>query len=190
VALSVGTLLSAVTVGCTPVTTTNSHSGSTPVFGNTSVATPPSTAKVAPTVPADFVVGVIVTEKKCFGSAGCNIRYTIDPQYLSAKPLPDKTTIIFTVSGGDQDQVGNFTIDRSGTATFDRETSISALRRCRPACRCDSGDPRMTNNFEGGHQGRQSSQRGSQLPHQVSPPPDREVSQPQPGRHRAQLGRQ
>jgi hypothetical protein len=57
--------------------------------------------------------------------AGCNYRYTINPQDVSAKPLPDKTTVVYTVSGGEQDQVGNFTIDQDGTATFDRETSIS-----------------------------------------------------------------
>lgn len=29
------------------------------------------------------------------------------------------------MTGGEQDQVGNFTIDSDGTATFDRETLIS-----------------------------------------------------------------
>jgi hypothetical protein len=60
-----------------------------------------------------------------FRLAGCNYRYTINPQYISAKPLPDKTTVVFTVTGGDQDQIGNFTIDTDGMATFDRETMIS-----------------------------------------------------------------
>lgn len=83
----------------------------------------PSVAALPPTT-ADFTVGVVVTEQKCFGSAGCIYRYTINPQYLSAKPLPDETTVIFKVTGGDQDQVGNFTIDGDGTATFDRETTI------------------------------------------------------------------
>lgn len=84
------------------------------------------TAPIAsPPTAADFVVGVVVTQQKCYGSAGCNYRYTINPQYISAKPLPDKTTVIFKVTGGDQDQVGNFTIDADGTATFDRETGIS-----------------------------------------------------------------
>lgn len=32
--------------------------------------------------------------------------------------------MIFKVTGGDQDQIGNFTIDGDGTATFDRETVI------------------------------------------------------------------
>lgn len=41
------------------------------------------------------------------------------------RPLPPKTTVIFTVTGGEQDQIGNFTIDADGVATFDRETSIS-----------------------------------------------------------------
>jgi hypothetical protein len=41
------------------------------------------------------------------------------------RPLAGQTTVVFTVTGGDQDQIGNFTIDRDGTATFDKETSIS-----------------------------------------------------------------
>lgn len=82
------------------------------------------TPTVAPPAPADFVIDVIVTEQKCFGSAGCIYKFTINPQYLSTKPLPDKTTVVFKVTGGDQAQVGNFTIDGDGTATFDRATTI------------------------------------------------------------------
>ena len=67
----------------------------------------PTTTTVPPPVPADFIVGVIITEQKCFGSAGCSYHYTISPQYISAKPLPDETTVVLTVSGGEQDQVGN-----------------------------------------------------------------------------------
>jgi hypothetical protein len=33
--------------------------------------------------------------------------------------------VIFRVTRGDQDQIGNFTIDKDGMATFDRETMIS-----------------------------------------------------------------
>jgi hypothetical protein len=114
----IGAALAATIVSCVPPdkTTTNPN-------GSSSTAVPTPTA--TPPVPADFVVGVIITEQKCFGSAGCNYRYTINPQYISAKPLPDKTTVVFTVTGGDQDQIGNFTIDTDGMATFDRETMIS-----------------------------------------------------------------
>lgn len=111
-----------IAVGCTSPdrVSTNSHSGAWNAAPSSA-----TTPRVTPPVPTDFSVGVIVTEQQCFGSAGCNYRYTINPQYLSAKPLPDKTTVIFKVTGGDQDQVGNFTIDSDGMAKFDRETSIS-----------------------------------------------------------------
>ncbi|AMO60822.1 Uncharacterised protein [Mycolicibacterium phlei] len=117
--------LAALVVGCDAPEQAPSrkNSSSAPAWSeNTRVATTPPAAQLTP---ADFLVEVIVTEQKCFGSAGCNYRYTIDPRYISDKPLPEKTTVIFTVTGGDQDQVGNFTIDAEGTARFDRETSIS-----------------------------------------------------------------
>ena len=109
--------------GCVPEEVTASSTGS-PASGWSSSTTPARPVAAPPTT-ADFVVGVIVTEQKCFGSAGCNFNYTINPRYVSTKPLPEKTTVVYTVTGGDQDQVGNFTIDSNGTATFDRETSIS-----------------------------------------------------------------
>lgn len=109
--------------GCVPEEVTASSPGS-PALGWSSSTTPARPVAGPPTA-SDFVVGVIVTEQKCFGSAGCNFIYTINPQYISTKPLPEKTTVVYTVTGGDQDQVGNFTIDSNGTATFDRGTSIS-----------------------------------------------------------------
>lgn len=114
----------AVLSGCVaPSQTASTTSASTvAVWSETTTS---STPVAAPPTPADFVVGVIITEQKCFGSAGCSYRYTINPQYISAKPLPDKTTVVYTVTGGEQDQIGNFIIDADGTATFDRETSIS-----------------------------------------------------------------
>lgn len=122
----IGTVMTATAVGCTaPDQTTTNPDDPTPVWGSSSSTNAPTTTSVAPPAPADFVVGVVITEQKCFGSAGCNYRYTINPQYVSAKPLPEKTTVVFTVAGGEQDQIGNFTIDKDGTATFDRETSIS-----------------------------------------------------------------
>jgi hypothetical protein len=125
VASLIGAAVAATIVGCVPSNTTSNRGASSPGLGSATSTPAPITTAVPPPMPADFVVGVIITEQKCFGSAGCNYRYTINPQYVSAKPLPAKTTVVFTVSGGEQDQVGNFTIDQDGTATFDRETSIS-----------------------------------------------------------------
>jgi hypothetical protein len=122
----IGAVLGATIGGCvSPSHTTSSRNSSTPALGSASSTPAPTTTNAASPVPVDFVVGVIITEQKCLGSAGCNYRYTINPQYISANPLPDKTTVVFTVTGGEQDQVGNFTVDKDGTATFDRQTSIS-----------------------------------------------------------------
>ncbi|MED5811656.1 hypothetical protein VST63_04730 [Mycolicibacterium sp. 050232] len=110
--------------GCVSPDRVSKDPADTPRWNAGLSSSTPSPAAVPPTA-ADFVVGVVITEQKCFGSAGCSYRYTINPQYLSTKPLPDKTTVIFKVTGGDQDQVGNFTIDADGTATFDREAGIS-----------------------------------------------------------------
>lgn len=111
--------------GCAGSNQATSTQSSNPASAWSEASTTSSTPATAPPSPSDFIVGVIVTEQRCFGSAGCNYRYTINPQYISTQPLPDKTTVVFTVTGGEQDQVGNFTIDADGTATFDRETRIS-----------------------------------------------------------------
>ncbi|OLT92850.1 hypothetical protein [Mycobacterium syngnathidarum] len=109
--------------GCVSPDRVSTNPADTPRWDAAVSSSTPSPVATPPTA-ADFVVGVVVTEQKCFGSAGCIYHYTINPQYLSTKPLPDKTTVIFKVTGGDQDQVGNFTIDDGGTATFDRESTI------------------------------------------------------------------
>ncbi|GEM_PF-4804763 len=121
-AVVIAPVLIAAATGC--VAPEKAKPGTGPASSWSEVTTPTTAAGASPT-PADFVVGVIITEQKCFGSAGCNYRYTINPQHISAKSLPDKTTVISTVTGGDQEQVGNFTIAADGTAAFDRETSIS-----------------------------------------------------------------
>lgn len=121
----VAPILAAALPGCVAPDQDTSSKGGKPALAWSQTTTTSSKPVAAPPTPADFVVGVIITEQKCFGSAGCNYHYTINPQYISAKPLPEKTTVVFTVSGGEQDQVGNFSIDADGTATFDRETRIS-----------------------------------------------------------------
>ena len=55
---------------------------------------------------------VKVTEKQCFGSAGCNITYRIEPSY-GGLPLSesDEWLITYTVSGGtDGPQINSFTL--------------------------------------------------------------------------------
>ena len=77
--------------------------------------------------PADFRIGVKVLKKKCFGSAGCNVTYRIDPKYLSLAEIPDTGTIevTYAVNGlEDGEAVNTFTI-QGGQASFDSEESGS-----------------------------------------------------------------
>ncbi|GCA98519.1 hypothetical protein NCCNTM_21540 [Mycolicibacterium sp. NCC-Tsukiji] len=109
--------------GCAPQVSTDTRGATPSIVGSTS-DTSDSVSEVASPRPGDFRVDVLVTEQKCFGSAGCSYHYTIDPHYTGTAALPTKTTVVFKVTGGDQTQIGNFSIDKNGTATFDRETTI------------------------------------------------------------------
>lgn len=76
----------------------------------------------------DFTIHIKTREKKCFGSAGCNVTFKIDPSYVGTAPLPDSGLIEVTykVTGGeDGPQVNTFSIDGEGTAHFDSEETIS-----------------------------------------------------------------
>jgi hypothetical protein len=119
--------------GCAIPSTTPS----TPSTRYSATAAEAPTATVAPPtltpppithrpVPADFRIEVVVTSKKCFGSAGCSYQYEIDPTYTNPTPMSQGTTytVVYTVTGGDQDQIGKFTIDSSGTARYDTNVGI------------------------------------------------------------------
>lgn len=43
--------------------------------------------------PSDFRIEVIVTEQKCFGSAGCIYTYTLDPSYVGTRKEPCRCTL-------------------------------------------------------------------------------------------------
>lgn len=124
-ALVVAPAIAALPSGCLAPNQATYSKSHNPAPASSEISTTSPTPVALPPTSVDLFVGVIITEQKCFGSAGCNYRYAISLRYISAKPLPEKTTAIFTVSGGEQDQVSNFTIAADGTATFDREASIS-----------------------------------------------------------------
>ncbi|OBK80138.1 hypothetical protein [Mycobacterium sp. 1274761.0] len=85
----------------------------TPVAAQPS--SPPPQRPQVPT-PAEFRIGVIVTEQTCKGPAGCVYKYRIEPKYVGFHPLPDnEIKVIYQVTGGQQPQTGDFTI-RGGQA--------------------------------------------------------------------------
>jgi hypothetical protein len=92
--------------------------------------TAPSPTYRSPAVvpaPSDFTIGVKVLREACFGSAGCNVTYQIEPKYTGAKSLDGKTfTVIYEVTGGeDSPQINNFEIRGDGMASFPKEEFIS-----------------------------------------------------------------
>jgi hypothetical protein len=75
------------------------------------VASPaPPPAPAMPT-PAEFQVGVVVTDQNCPGPSGCVYKYRIDPRYVGRHPLPDKEIkVVYQVTGGHKPQTGDFTV--------------------------------------------------------------------------------
>ena len=70
---------------------------------------PAPTPKV-PT-PAEFQIGIVVTEQNCAGPTGCVYKYRVEPKYLGLHPLPDtEIKVIYQVTGGHQPQTGDFTV--------------------------------------------------------------------------------
>jgi hypothetical protein len=78
----------------------------------------PTLAAPTPKVPtpAEFQLGVVVTDQNCAGPNGCVYKYRVEPKYLGLHPLPDKEIKVFyQVTGGHQPQDGDFTV-RGGQA--------------------------------------------------------------------------
>lgn len=72
-------------------------------------------APVAGYVPAptDFALEMVVLREACFGSAGCNVTFTIKVNYLAVR-LPDASktfTVIYDVTGATQPFTDSFTIN-------------------------------------------------------------------------------
>jgi hypothetical protein len=90
-----------------------------------STTTSVAPASYAPTA-ADFTVGVVITVKHCFGSYGCNYTYHVDPTYVGIRPLPHKNlTVVFEVTGGQENQTDNFTVDKNGVSHSSSLTAIA-----------------------------------------------------------------
>lgn len=77
----------------------------------------------------DFKVGIKILEKKCFGSAGCNVSFRIVPEYVGVWPLPETGTVEITyeVKGGEGPLINTFTIE-DGTAHYDSQERIGTSK--------------------------------------------------------------
>lgn len=90
----------------------------------TTTRAPTTTAAPHVPTPEEFTIGIIETERSCFGTAGCLISYRIDPKYNGPPISPTATyTVVYEVRGGEDVQTKNFDLE-GGSASF-REESIS-----------------------------------------------------------------
>lgn len=114
--------------------------GSTPTPAPPATVTVTATATVTvtaeppkPTVrnfngkPEDFEIGINITEKKCFGSAGCNVTFHIQPSYVGTELIPSSGSldVTYEVLGGEDQHINTFTI-RGDQAHFDADERIGA----------------------------------------------------------------
>jgi hypothetical protein len=92
---------------CTGVSTPPTTAGPTTTAAPTTTAPPPH----KPT-PEDFKLELIETSRSCFGSAGCNVKYKIEPTYVGPSNLDVSRsyTVIYEVTGGDDVKTDNFTL--------------------------------------------------------------------------------
>ena len=64
------------------------------------VAAPKPAAFTLP-APTDFVIGVTELQRHCFGSAGCNVIYTITASYVGTATIPanESFRVLYTLTG-------------------------------------------------------------------------------------------
>jgi hypothetical protein len=131
-ALILGIVLGAAAAGTRSDTATTGSASTSAVSlkpGAVYIPPEPTTTVPTPTVvlpkPSDFTVDVKILEKKCFGSAGCNITYQIDPKYIGTTPLSSskEITVVYEVAGGEDPQINRFTIN-GDTASYPKEELI------------------------------------------------------------------
>ncbi|MFE0314204.1 hypothetical protein [Amycolatopsis sp. NPDC058986] len=87
-------------------------STSNPVPSATTSTFAPPTVKASP---EDFTIAVKILDKQCFGSAGCNVRYRIEPKSTSLC-LPS-CTVLYEITGGEYVRNGSFRME-GGEATI------------------------------------------------------------------------
>jgi hypothetical protein len=104
--------------------------GDTTVVGTTYPA-PVTATKAAFTLPAatDFSIGITELQRHCFGSAGCNVVYTVSASYVGTATIPSTETfrVLYTVTGAD-DAMSGYLTWRNGALYGDDEQMVSVTQ--------------------------------------------------------------
>jgi hypothetical protein len=104
-------------------TSVSTAADSTPTETPTPTPTP---VKNSTPKPKDFRIGIKITKKQCFGSAGCNVTFHVKPVYVGTGELGNGPyEVTYKVIGDESGPLINtFTID-SGTASYQQEEFAS-----------------------------------------------------------------
>ncbi|MFI6505285.1 hypothetical protein [Nonomuraea typhae] len=110
-----------------PGTTAAVQSSPTPSMSFTPIPEPSPTPTPEPTPPEpeDFSLRIKTLKKSCYGSAGCNVTYSIRVTLLKEIESDDtEYQVTYKVTGGDDPEINTFTIQ--GTqVTFQEEEFVS-----------------------------------------------------------------
>lgn len=126
--------------GCTPLATQILHKAATPTTTTYTSYTDPAPTTPADTgylpTPTDFRITVTITRQACFGEAGCNIDYEINPTYIGTTPLNQITKqtfrVIYTIQGGDNPQTNSFTVTDGKNLHGDKTGYLSTTGQSTP----------------------------------------------------------
>jgi hypothetical protein len=72
-----------------------------------------------------WIIGLKIRSKECFGSAGCNVEYQINPQYWGSGDLHGSWDVTYKVTGGDDGPIINTFTVKNGRASFDADEFVS-----------------------------------------------------------------
>jgi hypothetical protein len=98
--------------------------GATPIAAVPELAETPTPLGYKPK-PSDFKLTAKITDKECFGSAGCSVSFRVDVEY-SGLPLGESVTwlIIYEINGvEDAPEVGS--LEMTGTQALGQEEDVS-----------------------------------------------------------------
>ncbi|HHV20802.1 MAG TPA: hypothetical protein GXZ30_04585 [Propionibacterium sp.] len=90
----------------------------------TTTATTPTPSPERTYSASDWTLQVEILRKQCFGSAGCNIRYQVEPVWAGSGAVPTgNTRLTYKVDGAESETIG--TIEINGPKANVREESAS-----------------------------------------------------------------
>lgn len=124
--MAVGACIGLFAIGCGSPSTTSGDSGK-PIAVTSTSPTAAAKAKYAAPTPADYTLKLTELSRQCFGSAGCNVTFTVELEQVTTNEFdPAKSyRLIYAVEGTAEPYTNNLTITGKNYSRVDTEfTSV------------------------------------------------------------------